>query len=404
MLRQFLMFFLVLRIIFVGTEVRATASMGTEGVANFFIPPTARGKIEPCHCIDNQSGGLGRFSVNFLEKERADVPSFWGDSGDTFFSMPHLNPTMGTEELLRAKAMAKAFRWMKLDAFGPGERDMAGGIDNLLDLQRLSGAVFVTSNLIDRQGMPLFEPYHIFQVGKRKIGVLGLFDDQINVKDWGVQVRPPAEALKDWLPKLKGTEVVVVLSHLGLSRDRELAGLAKGLSPNLDLIFGSHSMDVLNIPLSEAGVRIVQTDIQGKDVGMWSWIPGHPEISSYKLVQLDSTYIGKNRVNGISQALKEQIHNLALRPPNPSQESGGRYVANPYRCRTCHREQYDFWAGTKHAAAYLVLYAKNEHFDPECIGCHSLGFGEASGFTRIAEPLELKKSRSLPHCPSSKPS
>src|SRR5207253_680147 len=37
------------------------------------------------------------------------------------------------------------------------------------------------------------------------------------------------------------------------------------------------------------------------------------------------------------------------------------------------------------------LYAKNQHFDPECIGCHSLGFEQPGGFDKIAKPIVLEK-------------
>jgi hypothetical protein len=65
------------------------------------------------------------------------------------------------------------------------------------------------------------------------------------------------------------------------------------------------------------------------------------------------------------------------------------YVAHAYQCRGCHEPQYDFWAKTKHAAAYLVLFAKDAHFNWECIGCHSVGFEDPGGFSRIAHPIVL---------------
>jgi hypothetical protein len=65
------------------------------------------------------------------------------------------------------------------------------------------------------------------------------------------------------------------------------------------------------------------------------------------------------------------------------------YVAHPYACRQCHEAQYEFWTQTQHAAAYLSLFAKDSHFDPECIVCHSLGFEKNEGYSKIAHPLML---------------
>ena len=65
---------------------------------------------------------------------------------------------------------------------------------------------------------------------------------------------------------------------------------------------------------------------------------------------------------------------------------GEKFVANPLVCKKCHQAQYDFWETTKHSSAYLVLYSKNQHFDPSCVGCHTLGFRESGGFQAITRP------------------
>ena len=66
------------------------------------------------------------------------------------------------------------------------------------------------------------------------------------------------------------------------------------------------------------------------------------------------------------------------------------YVANPYLCQKCHQKQYDFWQKTNHASAYLILFSKGQHFDPECIRCHTLGYGIPGEFEDITRPITLK--------------
>ncbi len=73
------------------------------------------------------------------------------------------------------------------------------------------------------------------------------------------------------------------------------------------------------------------------------------------------------------------------------------FVANPYVCKKCHEAQFTFWENTKHASAYLVLFAKNQHFDPSCIKCHSLGFKVPEGFQAITRPVAL--SEKVPSSP-----
>jgi hypothetical protein len=65
------------------------------------------------------------------------------------------------------------------------------------------------------------------------------------------------------------------------------------------------------------------------------------------------------------------------------------FVANPNLCKNCHTKQYDFWEKTPHSSAYLILYSKNEHINPECITCHTLGYQKSGGFDKILKPLVL---------------
>ena len=52
------------------------------------------------------------------------------------------------------------------------------------------------------------------------------------------------QAVKDEAEKLKseGVDIIVVLTHCGLDRDREIAKLA---GPNIDIIVGGHSHSFL---------------------------------------------------------------------------------------------------------------------------------------------------------------
>lgn len=53
-----------------------------------------------------------------------------------------------------------------------------------------------------------------------------------------------AQAVKDEAERLKaeGIDIIVVLTHCGLDRDREIARLA---GPNIDVIVGGHSHSFL---------------------------------------------------------------------------------------------------------------------------------------------------------------
>jgi len=57
----------------------------------------------------------------------------------------------------------------------------------------------------------------------------------------------------------------------------------------------------------------------------------------------------------------------------------GQYVGPP-RCRLCHPNIHDNWAETLHAEALETLESISQGDNPDCLGCHTVGFGEEGGF------------------------
>jgi len=353
-----------------------------------FYTSNRQGEVDPCGCSLNQLGGLARLDAYLAANRPAKEPTLFVDAGDTFFSALKLNPSRRETEEARARTVAKAYRLMKVNAFSPGEMDFAGGLDFLNELRTLSGTVFITSNLkMKATGRPLFEESHVFNVGGARVGVVGLAsaDAFRDVKD--VEVLPPIDSLQRVVKSLRGEGVtsIVLLSHLGLTLDRELAQLGV-----VDVIVGSHSLDVLSKPEAFGTTVIVQPQNQGQQIGQLEMMKS-AVLPSHQLVDLTKVWDGENEVATLMKGHKDQIREIALKgaPVSVPSTTERPFVAHPQHCRTCHQKQYDFWATTKHSSAYLVLFAKNEHFNPECIGCHSLGFQEPGGYESIARPIEL---------------
>lgn len=63
-------------------------------------------------------------------------------------------------------------------------------------------------------------------------------------------------------------------------------------------------------------------------------------------------------------------------------------------CKRCHEHAYDKWKETPHSHAYKTLVTAkdpgNRQYDPECIVCHTVGFGHVSGFVSEAATPKLK--------------
>ncbi len=59
-------------------------------------------------------------------------------------------------------------------------------------------------------------------------------------------------------------------------------------------------------------------------------------------------------------------------------------------CGVCHELETESWHYTKHANAYDTLVTHGSERDPECIGCHVVGFEEPGGYTIDAAPTHLE--------------
>jgi hypothetical protein len=260
----------------------------------------------------------------------------------------------------------------------------------LRELQRLSGSHFISTNLGDAAGKLLFEPWHVFEKGGLRVCALGLADSTAFASVEGVVVRSPKEALAEGLKgcRKENADVVVLLSHLGLKGDLEVAE-----SGGVAVILGAHSLDAFSKPLLRGPqpTIIVQPLDQGQQLGILDLLVANPAGSGHRLIDLDASYDLPNESRQLMDKYRDEVRALAgtVDKPPVSPSAQNPYVANPFFCKNCHPKQFEWWRNTKHASAYLVLYSKNQNFDPECIGCHSLGFETPGGYQKISSPLAL---------------
>jgi thiol-disulfide isomerase/thioredoxin len=55
-------------------------------------------------------------------------------------------------------------------------------------------------------------------------------------------------------------------------------------------------------------------------------------------------------------------------------------------CATCHTQEAESWAVSHHAIAWRTLVVREEHENPECIGCHVVGYEQESGWSAEERP------------------
>jgi 5'-nucleotidase len=138
-------------------------------------------------------------------------------------------------------------------------------LDTLYDQANFSVLV---ANLFKRNGeRPKWaKPYEIHHTDNGvKIAFIGAtapFSQFYKQLNW--EITPPIDVIKEWVGEVRNkVDVVVVLSHLGLFRDEELAEKVEGI----DVILGAHTHHVLEKGKRRYGTLIAQAGKHGAFLG-----------------------------------------------------------------------------------------------------------------------------------------
>ncbi|MBM4352644.1 MAG: hypothetical protein FJ109_02445 [Deltaproteobacteria bacterium] len=209
---------------------------------------------------DNEPfGGIARIG-HIINRERKRAGRvLYLDSGDVFQGAPIFNAFLGEAEFL-------ALTYLNPDAVVVGNHEFDMGLKNLIEQTRKWVTFpFLAANYFfmpDNELGDLTQPYTIINADGIKIGVIGLgdFGSLASITDIGnsLKLMPlnNIQVINDYIGQLRPyVDLVVLLSHAGLSDDQEIAAGTRGV----DIIFGGHLHIVLNPP------KVVK-DLDGNEV------------------------------------------------------------------------------------------------------------------------------------------
>ncbi len=409
-----------------------------------------RGEIDPCGCPDLPIGGFER-RAGLLDELRAEGhPLFHLDAGHLLVS--GFRTGGRGDRVSRAELLLDLSQQVGLDAWCPSPADLLA-----LDLTTLEQEAgrrklnIVSATWLDDRGAALLPPAAVLTRGGVKLGVIGLsappsdpaLHQQMRQRD-SVE---GAQAAVDDLPA--DLDLVVALSNLSdEENDRvaeEVSGLAALLTtrnaaydeprssgeglivevPNrgrhvsvlrtrlateahrsLDLQTAERcdldthdqvAAKVARLQRAEGGA-VPERDLQALAVlqdGLRQHGAGR-NLAYMELVPLGTRYVGdqasRERIARFKrEILQETIDELAQVSQEPS--SPPRYVSSS-GCYSCHTEHYTRWTLTKHTQAYEALLTRGEERNPECLTCHSTGFGVSGGWAELI-PANLRKFKAV---------
>ncbi|MGA9348716.1 MAG: hypothetical protein WBW48_07930 [Anaerolineae bacterium] len=199
------------------------------------------------------------------------------DGGNTLLGDDLAQQTQG-------QVIVEAMNLLGYDAMVLGDQDFGLGLDVLRQRMEEANFPILSANVVIAGTEQLFTtPYVIKKIGDHKAAIIGLTNQEAaQAAGEAIVVLSPLEALEQLMDKVsKEADIIIVLSHLGMGVDLQMASEVKGI----DLIVGGQSRDVLNPPLWDeaSGTLIAQAGYQGRWIGVVSLdIDSQGTVASYK--------------------------------------------------------------------------------------------------------------------------
>ena len=213
-------------------------------------------------------GGFAYFKavIDSLKRAATDAqePYLLFDAGDNFQGTAISGFTRGASQITLMNIIHP-------DGVALGNHEFDYGWQNIDSLIRFKAMFNVTNaNISHSDGKPFATPYIIKQSGNFKIAIIGLTTDDLPdltlpEKIKGLKIASCEEALRKYLAVVKKGKptLIVVLSHIGVDADRELAKKF----PEVNIFIGGHSHTALKTPIKENRSVIVQAGSRGQYVG-----------------------------------------------------------------------------------------------------------------------------------------
>lgn len=169
-------------------------------------------------------------------------------------------------------AIARIMNTLGYDVGTVGNHEFDIGRHQLEQLVPLFEFPLIAADILGEDGKPLFraEPV-ILEKGDLKVGIMGLscagMEEVVSPNRFaGLSMADQVEVARAQAAKLDPrTDLLVLITHNGVSDDKELALKLEG--SGIDIIVGGHSHSRLKRPLLEGGILIVQAGSKMTNLG-----------------------------------------------------------------------------------------------------------------------------------------
>jgi hypothetical protein len=377
------------------------------------------GYIDVCGCKNKKvrQGSITR-RASFVRQMRSNHPHLLlVDGGNMLFNRDdrkvpaHEKPQL--EE--KAKVLVESYNRLGYRATTIGYQDFSLGFETMKKLFAPARFAVVCANLIvPSTGELVFPPHTEVEVGGTKVGIIGVTQSTLQPHyldqyGGGTRVTDPLEAVRKSLAELRPrNDLILVLSQnaeeVNQNILKELPGIDFLIDPMFQLGSSKIWIDPPELLKPFGSGYMLRSDAQGAKLGALSlWVhrnsaqpavnraetPVPPEgRTSFRFQRhsMEPHLLEDPEILQLVNAFRQSTAfvNTDALPPLPRKHE----FLGAATCQPCHASQYEWWQKTAHAHAFATLEKTNDQWRQDCIGCHTLGYGQAFLAPSDADPFK----------------
>ena len=316
------------------------------------------GELEPCGCtLEGDFGGIKR-QASVIEQLRKQDPNL------LLVSTGALLDTEAVSANIKNQYILTGFQQLNYDAIALQNRDQSFGLSSL----RTTALPWLAKNVLAD-----------FVATERKKTI-----KEISVSVFSaMQAESQTESLPAALiKKIQQRHQQGVLTIL--ITDQQPEHLKQTLDfKNLDILIMPNNDTKFSEPQIFGRTLVVRPGNQGQKLGVLHLMVKQGHIINYRQTiqalgktipdapSLKTWYSQYNQALKIFYQARAKISAELMQKP--------AYVGAE-TCGTCHSKALEKWHSSLHSQALLALKRVNKQFDPECVSCHVVGYGQAGGF------------------------
>ena len=319
------------------------STYGEDRIMNVLYTGSLQGELEPCGCSPKTDfGGVARLSGYLAENKAVLDPFILIDAGN----FTGENTGQGR---LKAEAMIKSFSLMKYDAVAISKNE------------KIFESKFLESIIREHKIPAISGKYNL-----KESMELNRAGTKVNIS---LNIDGNRKGMLN-----------ILLTDRKLSEARGIVGW--------DIIILS-SGEEIDEPVSFNGTVIVSGYPKGKKAGVLTINVddiGRVMDFSHRWQPLGDDIIESEAVRDVLNDYDRKVAALMKEKERP--QSGVTYVGVS-KCGECHQIFVESWKETSHGSAFESLINVGKSADPECLVCHTVGYGEKGGFYSIESTPQL---------------